>query len=272
MWSSGYVVGKIGIPYAGPFTLLFLRFGSAALILLAVTVLTRTSWPQRASDYFHLIVVGLLIQVLQFFGLYSALKLGVTAGITALFIGTMPIFTALGATLFLNERQNKKQWAGLIIGLVGVYMVVANKFGSSNAGIGGYIAALLGLLGITFGTLYQKKFCIGIDLRIAGFVQLSFASLVALFFAGGFENFAVQWSGKLIFASAWLSIVNSIGAISLLYILMRKGEASKVASLFYLIPGVTAVMAYAVLGETLTPMAIMGFGITAAAVYFCTRR
>ena len=272
MWSSGYVVGKIGIPYAGPFTLLFLRFGSAAIILLAVTLLTRAPWPRRASDYFHLIMVGLLIQVLQFFGLYTALKLGVTAGITALFIGTMPIFTALGASLFLNERLNKKQWAGLAIGLVGVYMVVANKFGISDAGIGGYIAALLGLIGITLGTLYQKKFCVGMDLRIAGLIQLSFASAIALFFASGFEHLAVQWTGKLIFASAWLSIVNSIGAISLLYILMRKGEASKVASLFYLIPGVTAVMAFAVLGETLTPMAMAGFGVTGAAVYFCTRR
>jgi drug/metabolite transporter (DMT)-like permease len=272
MWSSGYVVGKIGIPYAGPFTLLFLRFGSAAIILLAVTVVTRTPWPQRAMDYFHLIMVGLLIQVLQFFGLYTALKLGVTAGITALFIGTMPIFTALGASLFLSESLNKKQWAGLAIGLAGVCMVVANKFGTSNAGIGGYVAALLGLAGLTLGTIYQKKFCVGMDLRITGFIQLSFASIVALFFASGFEHLAIQWSGRLIFASAWLSVVNSIGAISLLYILMRKGEASKVASLFYLIPGVTAVMAYAVLGENLTPMAIAGFGVTGAAVYFCTRR
>jgi drug/metabolite transporter (DMT)-like permease len=272
MWSSGYVVGKIGIPYAGPFTLLFLRFGSAALILLAVTVLTRTPWPQRAADYFHLIVVGLFIQVLQFFGLYTALKLGVTAGITALFIGTMPIFTALGAGLFLSESLNKKQWAGLVVGLGGVCMVVANKVGGSSSGIGGYTAALLGLVGITLGTLYQKKFCVGIDLRIAGLIQLSFASIVALFFAGGFEHFAVQWSGKLVFASAWLSIVNSIGAISLLYILMRKGEATKVASLFYLIPGVTAVMAYTVLGETLTLMAMAGFVITGVAVYFCTHK
>lgn len=272
MWSSGYVVGKIGIPYAGPFTLLFLRFGSAALILLAVTALTKPIWPRRRIDYFHLVVVGLLMQVLQFFGLYTALKLGVTAGITALFIGTMPIFTALGASMFLGERLTGKQWSGLAIGLVGVYMVVANKVGMGHAGMGGYLAALLGLVGITLGTLYQKKFCVGIDLRIAGLVQLSFASLAAMFFAGEFENFAVQWSGQLVFASAWLSIVNSIGAISLLYILMRNGEASKVASLFYLIPGVTAIMAYAVLGETLLPTAIGGFVITGVAVYFCTRK
>ena len=272
MWSSGYVVGKIGIPYAGPFTLLFLRFGSAALIMLAVTLSTRTPWPRRASDYCHLVVVGLLMQVLQFFGLYTALKLGVTAGIAALFVGTMPIFTAIGASLFLSERLNRKQWAGLVIGLLGVYLVVANKIGASSAGVGGYVAALLGLAGITLGTLYQKKFCAGIDLRIAGLVQLSVASVVALLFAGGFEHFAVQWSGKLVFASVWLSIVNSIGAISVLYMLMRKGEASKVASLFYLIPGVTAILAYAVLGETLSAMAIMGFVITGVAVYFATRK
>lgn len=272
MWSSGYVVGKIGIPYAGPFTLLFIRFGSAAAILFLVAILTRTPWPHRAIDYVHLIVVGLLIQVLQFFGLYTALKLGVTAGITALFIGTMPIFTALGASVFLNENLSKKQYGGLTAGLVGVYMVVGNKLGTSSAGFAGYGAAVLGLLGITLGTLYQKKFCTGMDLRITGFVQLSIASIVALFFADGFEGFAVQWSGKLIFASAWLSIVNSIGAISLLYILMRKGEASKVASLFYLIPGVTAIMAYVVLGETLGAMAMAGFAVTGAAVYLCTHR
>ena len=272
MWSSGYVVGKIGIPYAGPFTLLFIRFGIAAAILFLVAMLTRTTWPQRTIDYLHLIVVGLLIQVLQFFGLYTALKLGVTAGITALFIGTMPIFTALGASLLLNENINKKQYVGLVAGLAGVYLVVDNKLGTSSAGFIGYGAAVLGLIGITLGTLYQKKFCTGMDLRVTGLVQLSMASIIALFFANGFEGFEVHWTRQLIFASAWLSIVNSIGAISLLYILMRKGEASKVASLFYLIPGVTAIMAYLILGETLGVKAMLGFAVTGAAVYLCTHR
>jgi drug/metabolite transporter (DMT)-like permease len=272
MWSSGYVVGKIAIPYAGPFTLLFLRFGSAAAILLVVAIVMRTPWPHRAIDYVHLIVVGLLIQVLQFFGVYTALKLGVSAGIAALFIGTMPILTALGARIFLNEELNKKQWGGLIAGLIGVCMVVANKFGTSSAGIAGYSAIVLGLFGITLGTLYQKRFCSDMDLRIAGFVQLSFASMISLFFAGGFEGFEVHWSASLIFATAWLSIVNSIGAISLLFLMMRKGEASKVASLFYLIPGVSAVMGYMVLGETLSSLAAAGFAVTGIAVYFCTHK
>lgn len=272
MWSSGYVVGKIAIPYAGPFTLLFLRFGSAAAILFVIVILTRTAWPRRVIDYVHLMVVGLLIQVLQFFGVYTALKLGITAGISALFIGTMPILTALGARFFLNENLSKKQWGGLAAGLLGVCMVVGNKVGTSSAGVAGYGAIVLGLLGITFGTLYQKKFCSGMDLRIAGCVQLSLASMVALFFAGGFEGFAIRWSGTLMFATAWLSIVNSIGAISLLFFLIRKGEASKVAGLFYLIPGVSAIMAYGVLGETLGAMAMGGFAITGIAVYFCSRQ
>ncbi len=272
MWSSGYVVGKVAIPYAGPFTLLFLRFGSAAAILFVIVMLTRTAWPRRVIDYAHLIVVGLLIQVLQFFGVYTALKLGVTAGISALVIGTMPILTALGASFFLDENLSKKQWGGLVAGLLGVGMVVSNKVGTSSAGVAGYGAIVLGLAGITLGTLYQKKFCSGMDVRIAGCVQLSFASMVALFFAAGFEGFAVRWSGTLVFATAWLSIVNSIGAISLLFLLMRKGEASKVASLFYLIPGVSAIMAYAVLGETLGTMAMAGFAVTGIAVYFCSHQ
>jgi drug/metabolite transporter (DMT)-like permease len=271
MWSSGYVVGKIGLPFAGPFTLLFLRFGVAALILLFVAFLTKAPWPRQMKQYGHLIVVGLLIQALQFSGLYSGLKLGVTAGVSALIVGTMPVFTALGASVFLDEKVSGKQWLGLIGGLLGVALVVGNKVGAGTAGMAGYGAVVLALAGITAGTLYQKKFCVGMDLRTGGFVQLAVASVVALFLSLKFESFSVEWTPQLVFASTWLSVVNSIGAISLLFILMRKGEASKVSSLFYLIPSVTALMGFAVLGETLSAMSIAGFVVTAGAVYICTR-
>jgi len=271
MWSSGYVVGKVALPFAGPFTLLFLRFGVASLILLIVALATRAPWPTSLKQYWHLIVVGLLIQAMQFSGLYSGLKLGVTAGISALIVGTMPVFTALGASLFLNEKVSSRQWFGLFGGLLGVVLVVWNKFGASSVGIAGYGAVGLALAGITLGTLYQKKYCVGMDLRTGGFVQLTVASVVALSLSLQFEGFQVQWTASLVLASAWLSIVNSIGAISLLFIMMRKGEASKVASLFYLIPGVTALMGYVVLGETLTLLSLAGFLVTAGAVYICTR-
>jgi len=152
-----------------------------------------------------------------------------------------------------------------------VVLVVWQKLGSESAGIGAYAAAVVALAGITLGTLYQKKFCAGMDLRTGGFVQLAVATLVALPLSLGLEGFAVQWTPAMVFASGWLATVNSIGATSLLFLMMRKGEASKVASLFYLIPGVTALMAYGVLGETLSAMTLAGFLATAGAVYLCTR-
>lgn len=274
-WSTGYIVGKIGLPYAGPFTLLFLRFAVAALLLLVVALATRAPWPSSRRQLGHLAVVGLLLQALQFAGLYSALKLGVSAGVSALVVGTMPVLTAIGAALFLGERTSARQWIGLAGGLCGVALVVGDKLGgigTATPGLAGFGACLLALAGITLGTLYQKRYCAEMDLRTGGFVQLSVASLVALCLALGTEGFDVQWTPRLLFASAWLSIVNSIGSISLLFILMRKGEASKVASLFYLIPGVTACMGYVFLRETLTPMAVAGFLVTAGAVYVCTRK
>jgi drug/metabolite transporter (DMT)-like permease len=271
MWSSGYVVGKLAVPYAAPFTLLTLRFGVGALLLLLIALATRAPWPRDWRALGHLVVVGLLIQALQFSGLYTSLKLGVSAGESALIVGTMPIFTALGAALMLGERTGTRQWIGMAGGVLGVLLVVWHKLGAGSGGIGAYLAAVIALAGITLGTLYQKKYCVGMDLRTGGFVQLFVATLVALPLSLGLEGFDVRWTPTMVFASGWLSVVNSIGATSLLFILMRKGKASQVASLFYLIPGVTALMAYAVLGETLNALTLAGFVATGAAVWFCTR-
>lgn len=271
MWSSGYVVGKLAVPYAGPFTLLAMRFGLASLVLLIVALAARAPWPASRRQFGHLVVVGLLIQALQFSGLYTALKLGVSAGESALIVGTMPVLTALGAACMFGERLGAKQWLGMAGGVAGVVLVVWHKLGTGSATGGAYAAAVVALAGVTLGTLYQKKFCAGMDLRTGGFVQLAVATLVALPVALFGEGFDVRWTPQMVFASGWLAVVNSIGATSLLFLMMRKGEASKVASLFYLIPGVTALMAFGVLGETLTAMTLAGFLATAGAVYLCTR-
>jgi drug/metabolite transporter (DMT)-like permease len=271
MWSSGYVVGKLAVPYAAPFTLLTLRFGLGALLLLIVSLAWRAPWPNSWKALGHLVVVGLLIQALQFSGLYTALKLGVSAGESALIVGTMPVFTALGAAMMLGERTGARQWLGMGGGMLGVLLVVWHKLGVGSAGPGAYAAAVVALVGITLGTLYQKKYCAGMDVRTGGFVQLLVATLVALPLSLGLEGFDVQWTPTMVFASGWLSVVNSIGASSLLFVLMRDGRASQVASLFYLIPGVTVLMAFAVLGETLNMLSLAGFAATGAAVWFCTR-
>lgn len=274
MWSSGYVVGKMALPYVGPFTLIFIRFSSAALVLLCVALTTRARWPATRAQVGHLVVVGLLIQALQFGGLYMGLGLGVSAGIAALIVGTMPVLTALGATRFLGEKVTGVEWLGLVGGLFGVALVVWEQLekASAAASLAAYLCVGLALVGISAGTLYQKKFCTGMDLRTGGFIQLSTAAVVMFFLADHYEGLQVQWTPTMLFASGWLSLVNSIGAISILFVMMRKGEASKVAGLFHLIPAVTALMGFVFLGEGFSVVNAIGFAITAAAVYVCTHK
>lgn len=272
LWSSGYVAGKVGLPYAGPFTLIFLRFSVAAVILLMVALLTRAPWPETARQWMHIAVVGVLIQALQFSGLYSGLSKGVSAGVSAVIVGLMPIFTAVGAVAFLGERVNSRQVLGLLLGLAGVAMVVAHKFHLDAANIQGYLAVCLALIGITAGTIYQKKYCVNMDLRTGGCIQLGVATAIVGIIGYCTEDLGVQWTPMLIASSLWLSLINSIGAISVMYFMLRKGQASRVASLFYLIPSVTALMGYLVLGETLTAVQALGFVISASGVYLTTRK
>ncbi|MBT2788317.1 MULTISPECIES: DMT family transporter [unclassified Halomonas] len=271
MWSSGYVAGKAALPFVGPYTMIFLRFASAALVLLMVAVATRAPWPKTWKEVGHIAVVGLLIQAMQFSGLYTGINLGVSAGVSALIVGTMPIFVALGASVFLSERIKSHQWIGLLIGLAGVVLVVSEKFSLGETTLGGYIAILFALLGITLGTLYQKKFCTSMDLRTGGLIQLSVAATFAFITAHTLEDLYFQVTPTFLFATSWMSLVNSIGAISVLYVMIRRGEASKVASLFYLIPGMTAIMAFVILGETLHPLAMIGFAVAAFGVYLNNR-
>jgi len=272
LWSSGYVAGKVGLPYAGPFTLIFLRFSFAAAILLAAALVTRAPWPRTPRQWFHISVVGVLIQALQFSGLYAGLSMGVSAGVSAVIVGLMPIFTAVGAVAFLGERVNGRQVLGLVLGLAGVALVVAHKFHLDAGSVHGYLAVGLALVGITVGTLYQKKFCSSMDLRTGGCIQLSVATLIVGTIGYSSEGLAVQWTPMLIGSSLWLSLVNSIGAISVMFMMLRRGEASRVASLFYLIPAVTAAMGYFVLGETLTLQQVLGFAVSASGVYLTTRK
>ena len=271
MWSSGYVAGKVALPFSGPFTLIFMRFSSSAFILLLFAFVMRVAWPKSPAIYMHLCVVGILVQALQFSGLYVGLSLGVSAGISALIVGMMPILTAIGAVALLGEHVAKKQVVGLFVGLFGVAVVVLDKIGLGHAQWAGYLAILLALCGISAGAIYQKKFIPYVDLRAAGCVQLAVASLVVAPLAFVYERFEMSFNLTMLVATGWLSLVNSIGAVSVLFLMMRRGEASKVASLFYLIPSTTAVMGYLVLGEKLNGLQISGFMISAAGVYLSTQ-
>jgi len=271
MWSSGYIGGAVGLHSAGPFTMTFFRFTTAATLLLLISIITRAPWPSSWARAGHIAFVGLFIQAMQFGGLYSGMKAGVPAGESALIVGMMPILTAIGAGLWLNEKLSWRQWSGLLLGLAGVTLVLWNRLGHGTARPTAYLLTACALVGITTGTLYQKKYCAGMDLRTGGFIQLVVGAVVMYFFASQSENMAVTWTPSFVGSVAWLAIVNSIGAISLLYIMIGRGEATKVASLFYLIPPVTAIMASIMLGELPTPLAMAGFGVAATGVYLATK-
>ncbi len=264
LWSSGYVAGRLALPHTGPLTLLSLRFGLAAVVLIAVALVTRAPWPQGVRAWAHLAAVGGLMQVLHFSGVYFALQWGLSAGMAGLMIGLLPVATALGAHLWLAERLGGQQALGLLGGVAGVVLVVADK-PLAGAWLS-YGAAGMGLLGLVAGTLYQKRFCAGMDLRSGTGVQMAVSAASVALLAGPIEGFAIDWQPQFIAAWLWVGLVNSIGAFSLMFLMIRCGQVGQVARLFFLIPGASALMGFVVLGERLSSLALLGFAVSALAV------
>lgn len=268
LWSTAWIAGKIGLEFTGPLTLLEIRFSAAALVMLIVTLLTGAPWPRSWAAYGHLAVAGMLVNGLTLAALYIGLNDGVSAGVSALIAGLTPLLTAVAAGPLFGERLGAARWAGLAVGLVGVALVVLNKVSLGSGGWDGYAVTFLALGAFVAGTLYQKKFCGSIDLRTGNLVQFTIAGTALFIPALLLEGLQVEWSKALIVSSAWLAVANSIGAVSLLYFLLRQGEASRVATLFYLVPPITATMGFVAFHETLSPIALVGFGLAAAGVYF----
>jgi drug/metabolite transporter (DMT)-like permease len=271
LWSTGFVGAKLGLPHAAPLTFLALRFGIAAALLVLVTLATRAPWPRRPAEIGHYAVAGVLVHGVYLGGVYIGLSLGVEAGVSALIVGFQPLLTAALAGVLLNERVSRRQWAGLALGLLGMALVLGRKLGQGPGELLGGLACVVALLGITAGTLYQKRHGAGMDLRTGSVVQLVAASLLTGVLALGFENTHIEWTGEFVFALLWLVLVLSLGAVSLLYLLIRRGAAAPVASLFFLVPPCTALMAWPLFGETLGPVALIGMALTAAGVALAGR-
>lgn len=273
LWSTGFIGAKLGLPYAEPFTFLSLRFAAVIVFLLLVCVLTRAPWPKLAALWGHLAISGLLVHGLYLGGVFAAIKTGLPSGVTALVVGLQPLLTALVAGPVLGERVSTRQWSGLALGLAGVALVLSGRLtglgGMSWSGLG---FAAIALAGITAGTLYQKRFCTGMDLRSGAVIQYAAAAVLIVPAAMLLETLRVQWSGSFVFALAWLVLVLSVGAISLLMTLIRLGEAARVASLFYLVPPVTAVMAWGLFDERLGPLGLVGMALAAAGVALVVSR
>ena len=271
LWSTGFIGAKLGLPDCEPLTLLSLRYAAVLLLMGAVAFATRAPWPVSRAQWLHIGVSGLLIHAVYLGGVFTAIRLGLPAGVTALVVGLQPVLTALGAGLFLRERVRAAQWAGLALGLAGVVLVVSNKVAGGPAAAALLVPAVIALVGITAGTLYQKRFCASFDLRTGSVIQFLPCLVVTGLAAWRTETMVVHWTPAFMFALAWLVLVLSLGAVSLLNVLIRSGSAVNVASLFYLTPPTTALIAWAMFGETLTGLALAGMGLAVLGVWLARK-
>jgi drug/metabolite transporter (DMT)-like permease len=271
MWSTGFVGAKLGMPYAEPLTFLVLRFGFAALLMIVVALATRAPWPTDWRVVGHWSVIGVLIQGVHLGPAFVSMSLGMPAGIAALMAGLQPLATAVVAGPLLGERMSGRQWIGLGAGLAGVMLVLEQKLDWIGADLHLIVLSCFSVAGITAGTIYQKKFGGALDWRINASIQYVAATGFVAIGALAFEDFRVEWSGEFVFALAWLIVVLSLGAVGMLYLLIRRGAVSRVASLFYLVPPTTAVMAFFLFDETLSPLALVGLAVAVIGVALVIR-
>ena len=270
LWSTGFIGAKYGLPYAEPLSFLLTRYGFVIGLMLLIALATRAPWPKEARQWLHIGVSGVLVHAFYLGGVFVAIKHGLPAGVTALVVGMQPLLTAVGAGWLLGERVSARQWGGLALGFVGVVLVVSGKFGEAPLGPM-LLPAIVALLGITVGTLYQKRFCAKFDLRTGSVIQFVPTAIVTGIAVAAFDGYHVEWTGEFVFALGWLVLVLSIGAISLLNLLIRSGSAVNVASLFYLTPLCTALIAWLVFGEKLTYTAAIGMALAVSGVYLVAK-
>jgi drug/metabolite transporter (DMT)-like permease len=266
LWSTGFIGARLGMPHAEPMTFLALRFALTTACLAVAAALWRAPWPRRPREWGHLAAAGLLMHGVYLGGVFVAIRLGLEAGLSALIVSLQPLLVAAAAPFLLAERVSPRRWVGLGLGLVGVVLVLAGKLGHGTGGFWALAACVAALAGITAGTLYQKTWCTGQDLRTGNLVQFAAAALACWVGALLFEDRQVDWTPELVFALVWLVFVLSLGAIPLLYLLLRRGAASQVSSLFFLVPPTTAVIAWFLFGERLGVAAMAGMALTVAGV------
>jgi drug/metabolite transporter (DMT)-like permease len=270
LWASGFIAAKFGLPYAEPMTFLSLRMLFVGILIGIVIVLTRPPWPNR-DGILHSAVTGVFVHGLYLGGVFISLQQHLPAGLVALVVGLQPVLATTLANCWLGERVMPRQWVGLLLGMAGVALIVQDKAGGDTTALG-WIAAVVALIGMTIGTLYQKHFGGSIDWRPGFLIQYAAAGTVLAIGALLFETRAVAWTAEFVFALAWLAFVQSFGAIWLLYFLIRRQAAARVLSLFYLTPPVTALMAYAAFGEGLEPLALVGMAVCVAGVFLVNWR
>jgi drug/metabolite transporter (DMT)-like permease len=276
-WSSGFIVAKYAVPYAEPFTFLIARFGLAIVVLVLIALASRAPWPATAGDAGHSMVAGALLHGGYLAGVWWAVAQGLPAGIAGLFTALQPLLTALLAAPLLGETVTPRQWLGIAGGSIGIALVLAPRLGAVDAVALGDVALpmivnLGAIVSVTLGTFYQKRFVAGADLRTGTCLQYVGALVVVAPLALATEALRFDPTITLLAALAWSVLVMSIAAIVLLMLLIRHGEVSRIATLIYLVPPLTALEAFILFGESLSSVQVIGMVVAASGVWLATRR
>lgn len=277
IWSTGFVVARFGMPHAPPMKFLVLRYALSVLAFLVWAWLARAAWPRSRAQLGHLAVTGVFMHAGYLGGVWAAVKMGMGAGLAALLVSLQPVLTAIWISMG-GGKVAMRQWAGLALGLAGLLLVVWQKLGVGEVNPVNLLYAVIALLSITAGTLYQKRFVAPCDVRTANLVQLAAAFFATLPFAL-METEAMRWvaadgglNGELAGAMAWSVLGLTLGGSSLLYLLIQRGAATSVTSLMYLVPPTTALMAWLLFGEPITVLIVAGMALTAVGVSLVVRQ
>ena len=273
LWSTGYISARLGLPYAEAGTFLMMRFALAAIVMVALVVVSRAPLPASFREWAHCAVVGALVHGLYLYGGFASIQEGLTPTTIAVVVGMQPVITAVLIGPILGEAVNIRQWGGFFLGTVGVVLVIVANFASIGFGSGApaVFLSLLCVLSISVGTLYQKRFCASVDLRSGTMIQLIMAAVMMWGISSWFETGHVEWTGTFVFALMWSVLVLSVGAYTLLWWLVRRNAATNVVSLFFLMPPVTAVFDWLFFDQRVSLITLMGIAIAVAGIAIVIR-
>lgn len=272
LYGSGFVGTKIGMDNAPPFEFLALRFTLAGGLLAVIAWALRAPWPRTRAEIFHVSIAGLLMIGVLSAGVFYSIALGVPPAVSALIIALQPIVVALGAGPLLGERTSPRQWFGLVLGLVGVFLVLSNRLFFSATYFNAVLLSVVALIGLAAGNLYQKKFCAGMNVFTGGAVQCISSTIAMLFGILIVGSGEVRWTTDLAISLFWMTAVVSVGAVTILYVMIRHGQVSRVASIFYLIPVSAALTAFFLFGQVPDAMALLGMIVAGVGIGMSIRQ
>lgn len=266
LWSTGFIGARLTMPFAEPMTFLTLRFIAAAAIMAILSLVLGVGFRFDRTSLLHAAVAGLLLHATYLGGVFIAVRMGVEAGASALIVGAQPVLTAAFAGLALGEVITPRKWIGLLLGGGGIVVFITEKLGQGVGSLEGVLFCVLALIGISVGTVYQKRYVNGVSIIPGAALQYAVAAVACGALSLLFETGEIEWSASFVFGFVWLTLVLSIGAVSLLYLLIRRGGAANVASLFFLVPPCAALIAWPLFGETMGVQAMIGMSLVASGV------